>query len=188
MEENLAEWTELPSDSAVINNLTKLKLGDDSPTSPSPSSTSLSSTKSTTTTTTATVTTTLANLIGIAKLEVLGAVNFRPDSDYFLVMVFGTTSFRTKTIKKNFEGTWNAPVLLVVRENEKNFLVKFSLYSHNKFGQNELLAYCTLKMTDVLQYPNGFTAEIPMVCSTPFLPSTSSLCSEDKWFVVFCRR
>ena len=158
MEENLAEWTELPSDSAVINNLIKHMTSDDPPTPLSPSSTSATSPRSTG----------LANLIGIAKLEVLGTDHFRPDSDYFLVMVFGTTSFRTKTIKKNFDGTWNAPILLVVRENEKSFLVKFSIYSLNKFGQNDLLAYCTLKMTDVLQYPNGFTVEIPMVISLFF--------------------
>ena len=108
-------------------------------------------------------------LTGIVKLEVLGAENFKPDTDYFLVTVFGSTSFRTKVIKKNFEGAWNAIILLVVRENEKGYLVKFSLYSLNKFSQNDLIAYCTLKMPDIFQHAAGFTVEIPMVQSRTLL-------------------
>jgi hypothetical protein len=152
VEENLAEWIDLPQDSAVFNNVAKGK-GDDSMLPSSPTATSTLSPKATA----------LAQLTGIAKLEMLKAENFRPESDFFLVTVFGMTSFRTKVIKKNFEGAWNASILLVLRENEKNYLVKFSIYSLNKFGQNDLIAYCTLKMTDVIQHPNGFTIEIPMV-------------------------
>ena len=131
------EWEEVQDDSPVINNFSKIE--DSSNLIPP------------------------QKILGILKLEVLRAVNFRPESDFFLVTAFGAKTFRSKNFKKSFDADWNIFLLLVVRENEKGYIVKFSIYGKSKFSENALISSCSIPMNEIITHKDGFNVQIPFV-------------------------
>lgn len=73
------------------------------------------------------------------------------DMDPFVVVSYGTSTFRTSAVRHNLNPVWNEKLFFHVRHHEANFHLKFTVYDREKFSGNDLVAWCQVPIQDIIQ-------------------------------------
>lgn len=76
------------------------------------------------------------------------------DMDPFVVVSYGTSTFRTNTVRHNLNPVWNEKLFFHVRHNEASFHLKFTVYDREKFSGNDLVAWYQLPIQDIILHAN----------------------------------
>jgi phosphatidylserine decarboxylase len=74
------------------------------------------------------------------------------DMDPFVVVSYGTSTFRTSAVRHSLNPEWNEKLFFHVRHNEANFHLKFTVYDREKFSGNDLVAWYQLPIQDIIQH------------------------------------
>lgn len=72
------------------------------------------------------------------------------DMDPFVVVSYGTSTFRTSAVRHNLNPVWNEKLFFHVRHNEASFHLKFTVYDREKFSGNDLVAWYQLPIQDII--------------------------------------
>lgn len=101
-----------------------------------------------------------SNVTGITFLEIESAKDLPPeknmtrtgfDMDPFVIVSYGTSTFRTRAIRHNLNPTWNEKLFFHVRNSRENYKVKFAVYDKDKFSGNDFVASQELSIEDIVQ-------------------------------------
>ncbi|KAI7898117.1 phosphatidylserine decarboxylase-domain-containing protein [Cokeromyces recurvatus] len=99
------------------------------------------------------------DVIGVTFLEICHAKDLPPernltrtsfDMDPFVVVSYGTSSFRTSAVRHNLNPVWNEKLFFHVRHHETKFHLKFTVYDREKFSGNDLVAWCQVPLQDII--------------------------------------
>lgn len=72
------------------------------------------------------------------------------DMDPFVVVSYGTSTFRTNTVRHNLNPEWNEKLFFHVKHNESSFHLKFTVYDRERVSGNELVAWCQVPIQDII--------------------------------------
>ncbi|ORY01148.1 hypothetical protein K493DRAFT_278223 [Basidiobolus meristosporus CBS 931.73] len=98
------------------------------------------------------------------------------DMDPFVVITHGKETFKTRFIRHTLNPTWNERLYFHVRRSYLNHTIKFSVYDHDKFSNNDFVGSCAMTVQDLLHIKGG----MPM--SEKTIPLALA---KDKWKGVF---
>ncbi|ORX42923.1 hypothetical protein DM01DRAFT_1340909 [Hesseltinella vesiculosa] len=126
-----------------------------------------------------------SDVVGIMFLEICHANDLPPeknvtrtsfDMDPFVIVTFGASTFRTRSIRHNLNPVWNEKLFFHVRRNEANYSVKFTVYDKDKFSGNDLVASYTIPILQLIeQFKNDDAQTSSTTAShTIAIPSSSS--------------
>ena len=102
-----------------------------------------------------------ADIMGITFLEIESAKDLPPernvtrtgfDMDPFVIVSFGTSTFRTRAIRHNLNPTWNEKLFFHVRNSRENYKIKFAVYDKDKFSGNDFVGSQELTIADIVQH------------------------------------
>ncbi|KAI8342591.1 phosphatidylserine decarboxylase-domain-containing protein [Chlamydoabsidia padenii] len=105
-----------------------------------------------------------SDVVGIMFLEICHANDLPPeknvtrtsfDMDPFVIVTFGASTFRTRSIRHNLNPVWNEKLFFHVRHNESNYKLKFALYDKDKFSGNDLVAWQQVPIIDIIEQYKG---------------------------------
>ncbi|KAL0085359.1 phosphatidylserine decarboxylase-domain-containing protein [Phycomyces blakesleeanus] len=111
------------------------------------------------------------------------------DMDPFVVVSFGTSTFRTSSIRHNLNPVWQEKLFFHVRHNESAYHLKFAVYDKEKFTGNDLVGSAVMPIMDIIRQ----SAEKKKSMSTTEMPDNSihqdmdlhtltlHMENEDKW-------
>ncbi|KAK4522041.1 25S rRNA (adenine645-N1)-methyltransferase [Mucor velutinosus] len=100
------------------------------------------------------------DVMGVTFLEVCHAKDLPPernlartgfDMDPFVVVSYGTSTFRTSAVRHNLNPVWNEKLFFHVRHHEANFHLKFTVYDREKFSGNDLVAWCQVPIQNIIK-------------------------------------
>ncbi|KAI9019196.1 phosphatidylserine decarboxylase-domain-containing protein [Phycomyces nitens] len=100
------------------------------------------------------------DVVGVTFLEISHANNLPPernmtrtgfDMDPFVVVSFGTSTFRTSSIRHNLNPVWQEKLFFHVRHNESAYQLKFAVYDKEKFTGNDLVGSVALPIMDIIR-------------------------------------
>jgi len=144
----------------------------------------------------------VSKIAGIVKLQLVRMVQFDLDVNAFVVITFGTNTFRSRVTRQGKRGRdWNENVAFVVKESERSNMIKMSMYAtffgfqvfpyfffffftffppryqRGKFkSDNAHIAYCYVRIEDLLNLSNdkdkGVEAHLQLV--SPVAPRHSN--------------
>ncbi|OAD73186.1 hypothetical protein PHYBLDRAFT_21209 [Phycomyces blakesleeanus NRRL 1555(-)] len=138
------------------------------------------------------------DVVGVTFLEISHANNLPPernmtrtgfDMDPFVVVSFGTSTFRTSSIRHNLNPVWQEKLFFHVRHNESAYHLKFAVYDKEKFTGNDLVGSAVMPIMDIIRQ----SAEKKKSMSTTEMPDNSihqdmdlhtltlHMENEDKW-------
>ncbi|KAI8081723.1 phosphatidylserine decarboxylase-domain-containing protein [Halteromyces radiatus] len=101
-----------------------------------------------------------SDVVGIMFLEICHANDLPPernvtrtsfDMDPFVIVTFGASTFRTRSIRHNLNPVWNEKLFFHVRHHESNYKLKFALYDRDKFSGNDLVASQQVPIIDIIE-------------------------------------
>jgi phosphatidylserine decarboxylase len=70
--------------------------------------------------------------------------------DPFVVVSYGTSSFRTSSVRHNLNPVWNDKLFFHVRKTDTNYHLKFTVYDKETFSANNLVAWCQMPIQDII--------------------------------------
>ena len=73
------------------------------------------------------------------------------DMDPFVVVSYGTSTFRTSAVRHNLNPVWNEKLFFHVRHHEANYHLKFTVYDREKFSGNDLVAWFQVPIQDIIR-------------------------------------
>ncbi|KAI8379112.1 phosphatidylserine decarboxylase-domain-containing protein [Radiomyces spectabilis] len=101
-----------------------------------------------------------SDVVGITFLEIVHAEDLPPernvtrtgfDMDPFVIVTYGTSTFRTRAIRHNLNPVWNEKLFFHVRQNEANYKLKFAVYDKDKFSGNDFVAWQELPIMSIIR-------------------------------------
>lgn len=101
-----------------------------------------------------------SDVMGITFLEIESAKDLPPernmtrtgfDMDPFVIVSYGTSTFRTRAIRHNLNPTWNEKLFFHVRNSRENYKIKFAVYDKDKFSGNDFVASQELSISDIIE-------------------------------------
>lgn len=101
-----------------------------------------------------------SDIMGITFLEIESAKDLPPernmtrtgfDMDPFVIVTYGTSTFRTRAIRHNLNPTWNEKLFFHVRNSHENYKIKFAVYDKDKFTNNDFIASQEITLADIIQ-------------------------------------
>lgn len=101
-----------------------------------------------------------SDIMGITFLEIESAKDLPPernmtrtgfDMDPFVIVTYGTSTFRTRAIRHNLNPTWNEKLFFHVRNSQENYKIKFAVYDKDKFSNNDFVASQEITISDIVQ-------------------------------------
>ncbi|CAO3631488.1 unnamed protein product [Mucor hiemalis] len=101
-----------------------------------------------------------SDIMGITFLEIESAKDLPPernvtrtgfDMDPFVIVSYGTSTFRTRAIRHNLNPTWNEKLFFHVRNSRENYKIKFAVYDKDKFSGNDFVASQELSISDIIE-------------------------------------
>lgn len=101
-----------------------------------------------------------SDIMGITFLEIESAKDLPPernmtrtgfDMDPFVIVSYGTSTFRTRAIRHNLNPTWNEKLFFHVRNSRENYKIKFAVYDKDKFSGNDFVGSQELSISDIIQ-------------------------------------
>lgn len=101
-----------------------------------------------------------SDIMGITFLEIESAKDLPPernmtrtgfDMDPFVIVTYGTSTFRTRAIRHNLNPTWNEKLFFHVRNSQENYKIKFAVYDKDKFSNNDFVASQEITISDIIQ-------------------------------------
>ncbi|KAI7854427.1 phosphatidylserine decarboxylase-domain-containing protein [Circinella umbellata] len=118
-----------------------------------------------------------SDVVGVVFLEISHANDLPPernmtrtgfDMDPFVIVSYGTSTFRTRAIRHNLNPVWNEKLFFHVRENESKYKLKFSVYDKDKITGNDFVAWKELDLGDIIHYSQkNTTTTSPTTNDTP---------------------
>lgn len=105
--------------------------------------------------------------MGITFLEIEHAKDLPPernmtrtgfDMDPFVIVSYGSSTFRTRAIRHNLNPVWNEKLYFHVRNTQGNYKIKFAVYDKDKFSNHDFVASQTLSITDLIQHTSSLSA------------------------------
>lgn len=70
--------------------------------------------------------------------------------DPFVLVTFGRSTFRTKSIRHSLSPTWNEKLFFHINENDINYKLKFSVYDKDKVSGNDYVAGQEVSIIDII--------------------------------------
>ncbi|KAI8071282.1 phosphatidylserine decarboxylase-domain-containing protein [Gongronella butleri] len=104
-----------------------------------------------------------SDVVGIMFLEICHAKDLPPeknvtrtsfDMDPFVIVTFGASTFRTRSIRHNLNPVWNEKLFFHVRHNEAKYSLKFAVYDKDKFSGNDLVATQSIPIMQMIEQSN----------------------------------
>ncbi|KAI8997376.1 phosphatidylserine decarboxylase-domain-containing protein [Pilobolus umbonatus] len=101
-----------------------------------------------------------SDVMGITFLEIESAKDLPPernmtrtgfDMDPFVIVSYGTSTFRTRAIRHNLNPVWNDKLFFHVKNSEANYKVKFAVYDKDKFSNNDFVASQEITISDIIK-------------------------------------
>ncbi|CAO3592738.1 unnamed protein product [Absidia cylindrospora] len=101
-----------------------------------------------------------SDVVGIMFLEICHANDLPPeknvtrtsfDMDPFVIVTFGASTFRTRSIRHNLNPVWNEKLFFHVRQHESKYKLKFALYDKDKFSGNDFVAWQEVPIIDIIE-------------------------------------
>jgi phosphatidylserine decarboxylase len=101
-----------------------------------------------------------SDIMGITFLEIESAQDLPPernmtrtgfDMDPFVIVTYGTSTFRTRAIRHNLNPIWNEKLFFHVRNTQENYKIKFAVYDKDKFSGNDFVGSQELTISDIVQ-------------------------------------
>ncbi|KAI8149457.1 phosphatidylserine decarboxylase-domain-containing protein [Fennellomyces sp. T-0311] len=121
-----------------------------------------------------------SDVVGVAFLEISHANDLPPernmtrtgfDMDPFVIVSYGTSTFRTRAIRHNLNPVWNEKLFFHVRKNEAKYKLKFAVYDKDKITGHDYVAWKEIAIEDVINGKQGANTEPvlkdTMVTDTP---------------------
>jgi phosphatidylserine decarboxylase len=71
--------------------------------------------------------------------------------DPFVIVTFGTSTFRTRSIRHNLNPVWNEKLFFHVRHHESRYKLKFAIYDKDKFSGNDFVAWQDVPIMDIIE-------------------------------------
>eukprot|EP00483_Globobulimina_turgida_P001253 UN01255 len=100
----------------------------------------------------------MVQVLGATGLE---AADFTGSSDPYCKIIANKQSWRTKTIQKNTNPTWNEETQFVFFEGVE--AIKFEIYDEDSNSKNDMLGFAILETKDFYnEYNNGLDGSIPL--------------------------
>ncbi|EIE86605.1 hypothetical protein G6F46_004429 [Rhizopus delemar] len=108
-----------------------------------------------------------SDIMGITFLEIEHAKDLPPernmtrtgfDMDPFVIVSYGSSTFRTRAIRHNLNPVWNEKLYFHVRNTQGNYKIKFAVYDKDKFSNHDFVASQTLSITDLIQHTSSLSA------------------------------
>ncbi|KAI9258589.1 phosphatidylserine decarboxylase-domain-containing protein [Helicostylum pulchrum] len=122
-----------------------------------------------------------SDIMGITFLEIESAKDLPPernmtrtgfDMDPFVIVTYGTSTFRTRAIRHNLNPTWNEKLFFHVRNSQENYKIKFAVYDKDKFSNNDFVASQELTISDIIQkMPSPPSSPVPIIDTEEESPS-----------------
>lgn len=82
------------------------------------------------------------------------------DMDPFVIISYGTHTFRTRTVRHNLNPTWNEKLYFHVRRHEGNYKLKFAIYDHDRLSNNDYVAWREVPIMDIIKESHDTTEKI----------------------------
>ncbi|KAI8988405.1 phosphatidylserine decarboxylase-domain-containing protein [Mycotypha africana] len=101
-----------------------------------------------------------SDIMGVTFLEIESAKDLPPernmtrtgfDMDPFVIISYGTSTFRTRAIRHSLNPVWNEKLFFHVRNTEENYKIKFAIYDKDKFSNNDFVASQEITIADIIQ-------------------------------------
>lgn len=118
-----------------------------------------------------------SDIMGITFLEIESAKDLPPernmtrtgfDMDPFVIVTYGTSTFRTRAIRHNLNPIWNEKLFFHVRNSQENYKIKFAVYDKDKFSNNDFVASQEITISDIVQkMPSPPSSPLPNESETP---------------------
>ncbi|KAI7872491.1 phosphatidylserine decarboxylase-domain-containing protein [Spinellus fusiger] len=98
--------------------------------------------------------------VGVVFLDIMHANNLPPiknvthtrfDMDPFVIVTYGTSTFRTQAMRHSLDPVWNEKLFFHVRQHEENYRLKFAIYDKDRFSTNDYIAFQEIPISDLLQ-------------------------------------
>lgn len=128
-----------------------------------------------------------SDIMGITFLEIESASDLPPeknmtrtgfDMDPFVIVSYGTSTFRTRAIRHNLNPVWNEKLFFHVRNSQENYKIKFAVYDKDKFSGNDFVASQELSISDIVKkMPSAGTATPPSPLNSTATPITNKVSS-----------
>ncbi|KAI9265639.1 phosphatidylserine decarboxylase-domain-containing protein [Sporodiniella umbellata] len=109
-----------------------------------------------------------SDIMGITFLEIESAKDLPPeknltrtgfDMDPFVIVSYGSSTFRTRAIRHNLNPVWNEKLYFHVRNTQENYKIKFAVYDKDKFSNNDFVASQELSISEIIQNTTSSLAE-----------------------------
>ncbi|KAI9310603.1 phosphatidylserine decarboxylase-domain-containing protein [Dichotomocladium elegans] len=103
------------------------------------------------------------DIFGVMYIEIVQANDLPPeknmtrtgfDMDPFVVISYGKTTFRTRSIRHNLNPVWNEKLMFHVRANETRYRIKFAIYDKDKLSKNDHVAWADIPISDFIDKKN----------------------------------
>jgi len=88
---------------------------------------------------------------------------------------FGVNTFKSRVVKHSLNPEWDDKVLLLVRERERNYQIKVSIYDHDVLSKNRLIGYAEITAADFISKKAGYEKTIKLNLTYPVPPDNSTL-------------
>ncbi|CEJ02411.1 hypothetical protein RMCBS344292_16417 [Rhizopus microsporus] len=101
-----------------------------------------------------------SDIMGITFLEIESAKDLPPeknltrtgfDMDPFVIVSYGSSTFRTRAIRHNLNPVWNEKLYFHVRNTQGNYKIKFAVYDKDKFSNHDFVASQELSIAEIIQ-------------------------------------
>ncbi|KAI8333672.1 phosphatidylserine decarboxylase-domain-containing protein [Chlamydoabsidia padenii] len=140
-----------------------------------------------------------SDVVGIMFMEICHANDLPPeknvtrtsfDMDPFVIVTFGTSTFRTRSIRHKLNPVWNEKLFFHVRHHESKYKLKFAIYDKDKFSGNDFVAWQDVPIIDIIeqskdkrQQQDAATLITPDAIDTDMDRNTIALnmVKQDKW-------
>ncbi|CAO3648032.1 unnamed protein product [Mucor hiemalis] len=100
------------------------------------------------------------DVVGVLFLEIVHAKDLPPernlartsfDMDPFVVISYGTSTFRTSAVRHNLNPVWNEKLFFHVRQYEADYHLKFTVYDRERLSGNDLIAWYQVPIRDIVE-------------------------------------
>ncbi|CAO3617775.1 unnamed protein product [Cunninghamella blakesleeana] len=104
-----------------------------------------------------------SDVVGVMFLEIVNAKDLPPernvthtgfDMDPFVIVTFGSSTFRTRSVRHNLNPVWNEKLFFHVRNNESKYKLKLAVYDKDKFSGNDLVGWQEIPIIDIIDQSN----------------------------------
>ncbi|KAG1457459.1 hypothetical protein G6F56_006600 [Rhizopus delemar] len=101
-----------------------------------------------------------SDIMGITFLEIECAKDLPPeknitrtgfDMDPFVIVSYGSSTFRTRAIRHNLNPVWNEKLYFHVKNTQENYKIKFAVYDKDKFTNNDFVASQEISISEIIQ-------------------------------------